>query len=1035
MAATVTVLIGCRFDSVSGLGTSIACETNAQCPGGLVCQSTAQRCVKPDALDTVVPSVSQSTVSIRPHANNALDAPTAMGPRADAHLSLVISEALDGAPVVRALARGAVDPRVRCQLESQAPPAFDFICSTEAAPTGADAQVSWEVSLTDLALNSSTVLLGQTTKLDVTSPLAPLAVDAGIEVRESPWGDEQTARQPSTRIVAQPRVAPEAMRVAFRRGTALLGSTPVDDQGSFAAFEVLRAQSDSLIEVQAIDSAGNESPWEPIHDFIWIATFNNKIAGRLFPNPHRFEVTRAVAEGIEGHDVTERGAADGIAFSDGKRVEVEGAGSWRRLELTRAPEGRAGLPGTAFDPLRSRVVRFGGWEPSFALGSSVWEWSGVDWKPRAPSDPEGDGNPAPRYLNPMTWDPKQRGIVMYGGSSDTPLNDTWLWNGVSWKRLPDGPGARTAAMLYFDEGQDAIILYGGYDEQLKPLTDAWRLDTDRWSKVAAPPIGTRLGAAVCAEPFTATVFVFGGTLSTETPLLWQNFKGQWLPSLVPGGPAPRLSTSCAWDSERGVLVVAGGQLADGGIADDVWEYDGTTWANRTPLSGPTPGPRAQHRLISDPARNMLLLFGADVGSTAPDTTWRWSGSEWSIAYQPTSAPPYVVTPNLVFDPKAGAMRTLSFDPLVGIEDAYLSARGWAARLTTPMPLGATRMVYDGATQHCFIATGSATAPTASIWRSEADGGWVRLSADAGFSAASMLDAAPTANGLDVVVQAANGQTQLISVSGTTGLPSAPVNLGPGTWASAAATPLGTAVLRSDFNLGILPTLSVVKNGVPTGQYVLPEPMVPNGLVADLERGTLLVPGGTRVGRISTETWEMRIDAGWSPVPIADPDSDGQPTFVPFPSLGYDSQAHAMVAIEVNQANPSTTSAFSLASQRPQIVLRFSLTDLPKDLESRDAQLLITGGASGGSAGSPPGFRVSIRAPGWWATTSIAADSPASAPSAIRVPLLVEGSQYVNIVAARLGEVDFLLEPLAPNGTDRARMTVDAVQFEFRYRKP
>ena len=1034
VAAAVAVS-ACRFDGASGLGPAIACETDVQCPGGLVCQSTARRCVKPDALDTVVPSISQSTVSIRPRADNALDTPTSMGPRADTHIALVVSEALSGAPTVTALALGAVDARVTCQLASEAAPAFDYTCSVVPAPTGPDALITWQVELSDVALNTSTVLLSQTTQLDLTAPETPLAVDAGIEVRESPWGDEQTALQPSTRIVSQPGVAPEAVRVAFRRGTAELGSTPVDAQGSFADFEVLRALGDSFIEVQAIDAAGNESAWAPIHDFIWVATFNNKIAGRLFPNPHRFEVTRAPAEGIEGHDVTERGAVDGIAFADAKRVDVEGAGSWRRLELTRGPEGRGGLPGTAFDPLRSRVVRFGGWEPGGIFGSTVAEWSGLDWTPRVASDPEGDGNPTGRYQNAMAWDSKQRGIVMYGGNSDTPLNDTWLWNGVSWKRLPDGPGARTAAMLYFDEKEDAIILYGGYDTNGVKLLDAWRLESDRWVPAAAPPIGPRLGAAVCAEPFTATVFVFGGADATSmSPPFWQNYHGQWVP-VAAAGPSPRVSASCAWDSERNVLVVVGGQLTDGGSSDEVWEYDKNAWANRTPTAGSSPGPRAQHRLIYDPAREMMLLFGTDIGETDADTTWRWSGTEWSIAYRPTPAPSYAVTTNLVFDPQAAAMRTLAYDPAVGIEDAYLSAQGWRSGLTTPLPVGATRMVYDTTHQRCLMVTGSVAAPTASIWHSQSDGGWLMINADAGFNAATLLDAAPTASGLDVVTQSPAGSIRLTSISGASGLPGAPVTLGFGTWASAAAVASGTAVLRSDFDLRMYPTLSVVKNGVQGSQYVLPEPMVPNGMVADTERGTLVVPGGTRVGRISTETWELSFDAGWRPMPIADPDSDGQPALTPFPSLGYDAQNHVTLAIELIEGKPTTTWALSMANQRPQVVLRFSLTDLPKNLESRDAVLQITGGASGGSDGSRPGFAVSIRAPGWWATTSIVSDAPASAPSKIQVPLLVSGSAYLNVVAARLGEVDFLLQPLSPNGTGRARFVIDAAQLELRYRKP
>ncbi len=96
--------------------------------------------------------------------------------------------------------------------------------------------------------------------------------------------------------------------------------------------------------------------------------------------------------------------------------------AWRLL-AARGPA-RSGGMGMAYDSVRDRVVIFGG---TFSTGTAefllgdTWEWDGVKWinimPPVAPSPKTG---PA------MAFDPIRKRVVLFGGGGQ---NDTW---GVRW---------------------------------------------------------------------------------------------------------------------------------------------------------------------------------------------------------------------------------------------------------------------------------------------------------------------------------------------------------------------------------------------------------------------------------------------------------------------------------------------------------------------------------------------------------------------------------------------------------------------------
>lgn len=90
------------------------------------------------------------------------------------------------------------------------------------------------------------------------------------------------------------------------------------------------------------------------------------------------------------------------------------------------------------------------------------------------------------------------------------------------------------------------------------------------------------------------------------------------------GPAPRWSTSMAYDEHRGVAVLFGGGSLPG--HGDTWEWNGTTW---TFVAESGPAPRASHAMAYDSAARRHIIFGGVDRSEIFGDTWAWNGVEWT----------------------------------------------------------------------------------------------------------------------------------------------------------------------------------------------------------------------------------------------------------------------------------------------------------------------------------------------------------------------------------------------------------------------
>ena len=62
----------------------------------------------------------------------------------------------------------------------------------------------------------------------------------------------------------------------------------------------------------------------------------------------------------------------------------------------------------------------------------------------------------------------------------------------------------------------------------------------------------------------------------------------------------------------------GGFVAGGTDINDTWEWDGTNWTLRQAANTPgAPGPRGAHRLVYDPDRQQVVMFGGFVPREQP----------------------------------------------------------------------------------------------------------------------------------------------------------------------------------------------------------------------------------------------------------------------------------------------------------------------------------------------------------------------------------------------------------------------------------
>jgi hypothetical protein len=330
--------------------------------------------------------------------------------------------------------------------------------------------------------------------------------------------------------------------------------------------------------------------------------------------------------------------------------------------------------GTVYDPVRDRVLFFGGITPGVfhdelyelnLSGTPTWQLA------------DDTNAPPPRWNVEAFYDVVDDRMVLIGGSAGNAYGDTWLLplsGALTWTRLdpvPFVPTPRSEGSVAWDAARRRAVMFGGQGTEATVLDDLHLLDltgAPTWSRLEVrgprPPKRVSMGAVVDAQD---RLVVFGGRTNTfhehDVPSLndvWALGLGgapAWT-ELAPAGPAPvpRTGFCFAYDAPRNRMLIFGGVESSGGYLADTWALSLTApeaWQELEPSGGPPP-PLIGACGLYDPVRDRLLMFGGyQQGVGASTAVWSLSlsgGEEWTLLAPEGTPPTGLVFGTAVYDP-------------------------------------------------------------------------------------------------------------------------------------------------------------------------------------------------------------------------------------------------------------------------------------------------------------------------------------------------------------------------------------------------
>jgi len=303
-------------------------------------------------------------------------------------------------------------------------------------------------------------------------------------------------------------------------------------------------------------------------------------------------------------------------YNDVWALSLMGAPTWSQVVPVGAPPSERNGQAAVFDALRGRMLVFGGYDSSRRNDTWSLSLSGTpEWSLLTP-----DGTPpTPRLGQASIYDPVRDRLVIFGGSGPeyTSLNDLWELNlsgKGTWTELePLGtpPPAGVDFMSIYDPARDRMIMFGG--------SETWELGFSgslAWRKLdpsGTPPTPPAEGHTVIYDPLRDRIVVFGGAdipvddvgrqhsrtyeLTLSEPPTWSQLD----PCSSP--PSGRRQHTAIYDAARDRMLVFGGSDP---VRNDTWalNFGGSTALVPAPPPGSGFGIAA---VAPNPSRGGVML--------------------------------------------------------------------------------------------------------------------------------------------------------------------------------------------------------------------------------------------------------------------------------------------------------------------------------------------------------------------------------------------------------------------------------------------
>ena len=230
----------------------------------------------------------------------------------------------------------------------------------------------------------------------------------------------------------------------------------------------------------------------------------------------------------------------------------------------------------------------------------------------------------------IAFDSLRNRVISFGGNNNDIgqfLEQTWSFDGTVWTQLhtqDSPPGSELDQNLAYDSARDRVVKYAGFGQQYYQR-ETWEFDGVNWERRAI------------------------------------------------GGPPMYSGFAMAYDAARQRTLIFSG-LTNNGYSNQTWLWDGTTWSNANPATSP---PARRYPMITyDAARQRVVMYGGSnaINGQALNDLWEWDGTNWAQIILP-GGPPGAVAGGMVFDSIRNHIH-LNGNSAQGIVDWIYNGTSW-----------------------------------------------------------------------------------------------------------------------------------------------------------------------------------------------------------------------------------------------------------------------------------------------------------------------------------------------------------------------
>lgn len=220
-------------------------------------------------------------------------------------------------------------------------------------------------------------------------------------------------------------------------------------------------------------------------------------------------------------------------------------------------------------------------------------------------------------------------LLLFGGDNGVRLGDTWRYDIATnaWTQIVGaGPAPRRWAAMTLHGATGQVILHGGQGTA-GDLGDSWVFTGSQWQQVVGAGPSARSNHAMAYDSFRQRSVLFGGSNLVDT---WEWNGSTWAQRTLSGAPTARTFAGMAFDERRGVMMLGGGSLAGGAYTNQVWELGFSAWV-QSAISLPVA--RAGATFAYDKSRGRFVMHGGlqqgPGGISAQGDLYEWDGTALS----------------------------------------------------------------------------------------------------------------------------------------------------------------------------------------------------------------------------------------------------------------------------------------------------------------------------------------------------------------------------------------------------------------------